>query len=303
MRQPDWDDLRIFLEIGRMQSLSLASKRLCLDHSTVSRRLSKLESMLGHRLLERKHDGVVLTSAGRDLLLYSEAMETQWIAAQEALFGKIGNSREMVRLSTYEGVSSFFIAQRLHQFSGRNPQIDVEIMTNLQPVRVERRDADVFLSFYEPEGRSLHAEEVGTLRLYLFATQTYLDANGVPESDEQLRAHRFATYINEHITVDSVRWLDDLICEPFSPFRSTSMITQMNVAAEGTCLVLLPAFCPIERVGLKPVSPHRFNVERKIWISAHRDLTFLPKVKKFVRFLKEIVQQEADMLFGARFLT
>ncbi len=302
MRQFDWDDLRIFLVIGQLHSLSLAAKRLHLDHSTVSRRLSKLEVTLGQRLIERRPDGIVLTPVGRDLLIYAEAMAGQVIAAQNSMFGTLGDERETVRLSTYEGLSSLFLAARLEPFARQNPQIDVEISTSLQPVRVERRDADVFLSFYRPEGRSLHTEEIGTIALFLFGSSAYFSEHGYPDNKEQLQTHKFVTYINEYLTIESVRWLDEVLVNPSTQIRSTSMITQMNLAARGCGLVLLPAFSPIEQASLLPILVDQIRVERKIWLSAHRDTVYLPKIKKFLRFIKDVLDRDHDILVGTRFL-
>jgi DNA-binding transcriptional LysR family regulator len=301
MRQIDWDDLRVFLEIGRLKSLGLASKRLHLDHSTVSRRLARLEQTLGKRLLDRKPDGVVLNQAGRDLMLYSEAMESQLMAAHTAFDDRIDAMRETVRLSTYEGIASLYIASKLNGFEKQNPNIDLEITTGMQPVRVDRRDADLFLSFYKPEGRSLHTELAGVMNLFLFAAADYLKERGIPTTTEQLKDHRFVTYIPDYITVDTARWLDEVIESPRANVRSTSMITQMNAAAHGCGLVLLPAFCPTEKVGLKPVLLRKIRVERPIWISAHKDLLYLPKVKKLMKFLKQTIADDAAFLTGERF--
>ena len=60
----NWDDLRLFLEVARTGSISGAAKQLDVQHSTVSRRLRKLEQQLGARLLERKNSGYELTAAG-----------------------------------------------------------------------------------------------------------------------------------------------------------------------------------------------------------------------------------------------
>ncbi len=48
-----WDDLRIFLEVARQGSVHAAAKKLKLDHSTVCRRIGKLEDLLAIKLLDR----------------------------------------------------------------------------------------------------------------------------------------------------------------------------------------------------------------------------------------------------------
>ena len=43
----DWDDLRVFLDVARTGNLSQTSRRLRIDHSTVSRRMRVRKSAIG----------------------------------------------------------------------------------------------------------------------------------------------------------------------------------------------------------------------------------------------------------------
>ena len=68
--QINWDNLRLFLAVVRAQSAQEAARRLGVDHSTITRRLHRLEKELGAQLFERTHSGHVLTTAGHRLLEY-----------------------------------------------------------------------------------------------------------------------------------------------------------------------------------------------------------------------------------------
>ncbi|KHL74423.1 LysR family transcriptional regulator, partial [Pseudomonas putida] len=43
----NWDDLKFFLEVARTRKASSAAKRLSVDYTTVSRRITSLEGALG----------------------------------------------------------------------------------------------------------------------------------------------------------------------------------------------------------------------------------------------------------------
>jgi DNA-binding transcriptional LysR family regulator len=49
----DWDNLKFFLALAETGSLSRASEKLRVDHSTVARRIDMLEHDLGVRVVER----------------------------------------------------------------------------------------------------------------------------------------------------------------------------------------------------------------------------------------------------------
>ena len=66
-----WDDLRVFLEVARHGSVHAAARHLRLDHSTVCRRIGRLEALLATKLLDRN----------RELLVMDEQQITALIAA------------------------------------------------------------------------------------------------------------------------------------------------------------------------------------------------------------------------------
>jgi DNA-binding transcriptional LysR family regulator len=65
--QFDWDDLRIFNAVVDSGSLRGASLQLSVNHSTVFRRLNRLEAAIGARLFDRLPEGYSLTQVGEEL--------------------------------------------------------------------------------------------------------------------------------------------------------------------------------------------------------------------------------------------
>ena len=96
--QVNWDNLRLFLSVARAQSAQEAARRLDLDHSTVTRRLHRLEKELGAQLFERTPAGHVLTTAGHRLLEHVEAIESSVVLAGEDVGGDSQMLTGQVRL-------------------------------------------------------------------------------------------------------------------------------------------------------------------------------------------------------------
>src|SRR5947207_13367029 len=63
----DWDNLKFFLALAETGSLSRASEKLRVDHSTVSRRIEMLEQDLGVRVVERLSRSYRLTAEGEQV--------------------------------------------------------------------------------------------------------------------------------------------------------------------------------------------------------------------------------------------
>jgi len=239
----NWDDLRVFLHAARAGNLSQTAKRMRLDHSTVSRRISQMEASLGVAVFERHRTGLKLNEIGERLLRHAEKVESAIIAIhEEASIGDTEGLAGTVRLATMEGIASLYLAQRFSKLRQAAPQLTIELVTSAQTVYVHKREADLFVSFFRPPGPGLISERIGRFRLGLYASRSYLEDRGTPGSLRDLQEHWFVSYIEDLIQVDSVRWLADVIEEPRIAFHSNSMIAQMNAAAGGLGIVLLPSF-------------------------------------------------------------
>jgi DNA-binding transcriptional LysR family regulator len=117
----------------------------------------------------------------------------------------------------------------------------------------------------------------------------------MPENPADLARHSFVTYIDDLIQLNSVRWLDDVIKNPTVSFHSNSMIAQMNAAAGGLGLVLLPSFATDGRDDLVPVLHDRLSTTRELWINVHNDLQFVPRIRAVSGFLKAMFKADAMM--------
>lgn len=291
----DWDDLKIFLQAARGGSLGSAAKRLRVDQSTISRRIAHLECTLGATLFERSPQGLRVNEAGERLLCHAERIESAVIAMYQDV--QRGGSRMAgrVRLATMEGIASLYLASRFAPLRQRYPDLTVELLTSPQAVSVNRREADLFLSFFRPPGQGMVSERLGSFQLGLYASQDYLAREGTPERPADLARHSFVTYIDDLIQLDSVRWLDDIIRNPSVSFHSNSMIAQMNAAAGGIGLVLLPSFAVAGRLDLVPVMHEKMSTTREVWINVHGDLQFVPRIRAVSSYLKAIFKADSLM--------
>jgi len=290
----DWDDLKVFLHAARGGSLGSAAKRLRVDQSTVSRRIAHLECTMGMALFERLPSGLRVNEAGERLLCHAERIESAIIAMREDVQGG-SRMAGRVRLATMEGIASLYLASRFSRLRRQHPDLTIELLTSPQTVSVNRREADLFLSFFMPSGLGMVSEKLGCFQLGLYGSRSYFDREGMPENPADLARHSFVTYIDDLIQLNSVRWLDDVIKNPTVSFHSNSMIAQMNAAAGGLGLVLLPSFAADGRDDLVPVLHDRLSTTRELWINVHNDLQFVPRIRAVSGFLKAMFKADPIM--------
>jgi LysR family nitrogen assimilation transcriptional regulator len=97
----DLKRLRYFRAIAEHGSLSAAARALNLAQPALSHHVTELETSLGVRLLERRHDGVVLTEAGRLLLRHAVDIGTRVDLAEAELnrFARDAGGKVKIRLA------------------------------------------------------------------------------------------------------------------------------------------------------------------------------------------------------------
>ncbi|MEY3982130.1 MAG: hypothetical protein RLZZ281_999 [Pseudomonadota bacterium] len=293
----NWDDLRLFLAVARAGSLAQASKRLGFDISTVSRRLAQLEEGLGGILFERSRSGLKRTALAEEVVFHAQRVESGVIglldaAAQKGISG-------VVRVAMMEGFGSLYLARKLTPFIASNPNLQIELVTSPCTVNVTRREADIFLSFFELDGRGLHCEQIGEFSLFLYGSDDYLERHGTPKNIDALADHSFVTYVEDLIQLDAVRWLSEVIDNPKVAVCSSSMVAQISFAEAGAGLVLLPRFSVSSSSCLKPVLPDVVRVTRPLFLSTPRDLREVDRVTSVMSCIRTIVGQDSAYLLGS----
>ncbi|WP_308424358.1 LysR family transcriptional regulator [Chelatococcus reniformis] len=293
----DWNDIVYFLELARQRNLVRAATALKVDHTTVGRRIRELERNLGCTLFNRSKHGFTLTEEGHRLLQYAEGMENQANLIAEAI-GLGAEAGGAVRVASLEGIGSFYLTRCIADFNRLQPAIQIELITDSRILDLSRREADIFVSFFNPRGRRLSTSKVGEFKVSLFASPAYLQTRGPPRSLADLDKHDFIDFIDEHVHIKENLWLSDILRPTSVVFRSTSLLAQYMSAMAGQGIVMLPSFVAAHDKALIPVLPEIFTV-RDIWISVHEDLLHISRVRAVLRFFERRIAADGALLRGA----
>jgi DNA-binding transcriptional LysR family regulator len=293
-----WDDLKMFLEVARHGSVHAAAKRLRLDHSTVCRRIGRLESLLAVKLFDRSRKGIAVRSEAQGLLKHIEQMDRHAGHLEDAFLRGKSTTTQVVRIATMEGIASGYLARRLPALAQFGPNVKIELVSIPQAVDLSRKEADVFLSFFNPDARGLKSTLFGTFSLFLYCSKDYLRRHGAPRTREGLDAHVFVGYIDDLLTINAVRWLDEVVTAPDMSFHSNSVFAQCNAAVSGLGIALLPTFVGEGVAGLQRILPENVSVQREVWVSVRTEQSHLSRIKAATQFLKHIFAHDVDFLLG-----
>src|SRR5512145_2382601 len=100
----DLDNIVIFVKVAQYESINRAARSLGMPISTVSRRLSVLESQLGVTLLRRTTRRVSLTAQGRDYFNQCQEPLSQLEEAERVLTQTQRKPEGMLKISIPVGL-------------------------------------------------------------------------------------------------------------------------------------------------------------------------------------------------------
>lgn len=185
--EPEINDIRVFLEVVNQGSFTAAGKTLELPTSTVSRRISRLEGLLGVRLLQRTTRKLSVTDAGRIYYQRSERALLALDEAREAVGEMQATPRGMIRMTAPIEMDQVtgVVADFLHKYS------EVQILLDLTNRYVDLVDEGYDLAIRAGELRdsSLVAKQLATAEFVMVASPEYLKGRGTPRSVDELSNH------------------------------------------------------------------------------------------------------------------
>ena len=294
----NWDDFRVFLGVARAQSALEAAQSLEIDQSTISRRLYRLEQVMGAKLFDRSSQGHRLTSTGQRLLDHVEKLESTFMAAEADVFGDSVTLSGDIRLGTTEAFGSFFLAPHLAKFCTRHPAITVDLLPVPRNVNLSKREADASITIDRPRVDNYVTSRLAHYRLLPYATETYLAASPLIREKADLIGHRWIDYVDDLIFADQQfslnKWLPSV--KPF--LRSSSVIAQWQAVRSGLGIAVLPCFLGNSTAGLVPVLPEKIDITRTFWMVAPRERRELARIRALWDFLREVADQNESFLMG-----
>ena len=219
----DWEDLRYFVALARYGTLSATARGLRVNHATVARRVTSLETRLGRSLFDRRADGYALTVEGKAVLDEARAMEEAALSVLNRLDARTELSGT-VRITVGRVLAERFLIERLRAFHERYPAIDLEVVGGSRIVSLARREADVALHFGPSKDSELVTRRVARITFSLYASPAYRDR--LKAGDTPM----FVGFDEESDFVAEAAWLTRRFGDRRFSFRTPSQTTQAAAA-------------------------------------------------------------------------
>ncbi|MCB9693803.1 MAG: LysR family transcriptional regulator [Alphaproteobacteria bacterium] len=223
----DWDDLRMVLAVGRCGTLSGATVSLRVAHTTVGRRLDRIERDLGVRLFDRTPDGFAPTDAGVEIIALAERTEAAVLEAETRVRGRDAAPDGPLRVTTLDFLLEAH-AEVFASFCEAHPDIELTVSVTEEEVSLFRREADVALRMTNRPPTTLVGRKVGRVE---FAVYGHRDLVGSTQDWSALPWLHWDEKL-EHLS----RWLDGFLAEHAPGARIALRLGESTLARRSALL-------------------------------------------------------------------
>ncbi|OIR03309.1 HTH-type transcriptional regulator DmlR [mine drainage metagenome] len=179
-----------FVEAVEAGSFALAAERMRLTRSAVGKSIARLEQRLGVRLFQRTTRSQSLTEDGH--AYYERCVRALAELDAGALALDSGKSEPVGRLRVSVPVlfGRHCVAPVLLALGSQYPKLVIEISFNDHVVDMVEEGYDLAVRIGKlPDSSTLVARRLGTQRMVICASPSYLSQHGIPTSIEDLSKH------------------------------------------------------------------------------------------------------------------
>lgn len=256
----DWDKLRVFHAAAEAGSFTHAAETLRLSQSAISRQVSALEQDVGVALFHRHARGLVLTEQGE--MLYQTAHEV--LMKLESVKMRLTEAKDRpsgpLRVTTTVGLGSGWLTERVQEFLDLYPEIQLQLILANEELDLTLRQADCAIRLRQPQQPDLIQRRLFTVHFHLYASPSYVNRHGKPQSIDELDQHRIVTFgepVPSHLA--DMNWLETAGRPEGSKRSATLQINNiMSIKAavqKGAGIAMLPDYMVDKQAGLVQLMP------------------------------------------------
>lgn len=305
-----WDKLQHFYLIATEGTISNAAKILGVEQSSVTRSLKVLEESLETDLFIRTPRGVTLTEDGKILYQHVRKMI---IEAENALSNLDRNKNEIggqLAVTASFGFASTSLFQHLTKFMKNHPEIKLKLICDDEELDLRTREADVSIRPYVSNGDQLIQEYITTRVQHLYASTEYLEKNGIPNTLEDLKKHKFIIFNNPYKNLPyspQLLWFIELLSsskgfqvEPCMVLNSVECLYQAAVSGLGIISLSNDSIL-LQDKRLIRVLPEICSDELKMYFVYPSALKSSKTVKTLLEYLKASYQNSERACLKANY--
>ena len=208
-RNLNWEKAKTFYVVARMGTFSKAAKYFHIAQSAVSRQIIDLEQALEQKLFVREPRGVRLTRKGEELYSIVETTFSSLTGFTRNTHAKLNKGKKrQIKIAATQAIAAYVLDTHILAYNKENPHLIFELVSDDSMTDIVLNDIDIAIRPFNPEAQDVYQEPLFTLEKKLFASQSYLDKYGEPQTLADLKNHHLLSITRpEESSYADVNWI------------------------------------------------------------------------------------------------
>jgi DNA-binding transcriptional LysR family regulator len=290
-------DMMLFVQVVDMKSFSAVADKLDMSKSVVSKRITRLETHLGVRLLNRSTRKLSLTDAGHSLYEHCSHLYADAMNAEHAVSKTQSQARGTLRISAPTGIGNKYISPIVSEFVQEYSDLKIDLVLGQATQDLIGDQFDIAIRFWEQPSSSLIAKKLVTKGMTICASKAYLKKRGIPKTPEELLDHNCLIHSSQPYKGE---WSFNYKGETKrvsvdGNFRSNSSLALRTAAKNNLGIAMLPEFLAYSSIKKKKLvsilddySPKDMSIYAMYLSRDHLP----PKIRLFIDFLVKKFNQK-----------
>lgn len=276
----NWSLIQSFLEVAETGSLSKAAERLGTSQPTVGRQIKQMEQILDVTLFRRQARGFALEEAGQKLMAPATQMRESMRQIGLLAAGQSNRLEGPVRITASEFTATHVLPPIIAKLRRDEPRISIDLVPTDNPENLLYREADIAVRMYRSKQLDIITKHLGDIRLGVYASTSYLDRCGRPETMDDLKDKDLVGYDRSDRIISGMRNFGWPATREWFGTRCDSHPVYWELVRAGCGVGFAQAHIGDACPDVEQLFPEMPIPGLPIWLAAHEGMRNTPRMRR-----------------------
>ena len=283
-------NMQVFCRIVELGTFAAVARDMNLSAMMISKYVAQLEKSLGVILLNRTTRSLTLTEAGQSYYTRSKQLLEDLHNLDEST-SQLGNSvKGILRINAPIDFGGIYMVPAIEAYQRLYPEVKMLMSLDNNPVNLRKDSFDISILVTDTLDPGVVARKITQTELCTYASPTYLENNGYPDTIADLSTHRCLHNTN---TPHGNNWIfydkgNSLKVKNDWAFASNNGRVLCEAAALGMGIVQAPKLSVTAYIENKQLTEilHEYRIPTLLIYATYLQRRFYPaKLSTFIDFL------------------